>query len=187
MESKLRIAVALTGASGSQYAKALLDRLVEHQDQLDEVGLVFSDQVKQVWATEIGSEFPDYPFKRFGIRDYFAPFASGSGNYDALIVCPCSMGTLGRIANGTSDNLITRAADVMLKERKKLILVARETPFNLIHLRNMTQLTEAGGIVMPAVPSFYSGVESKEEIARTVSDRALKMVGLRLDTFQWGK
>ena len=182
-----RIVIAITGASGSIYAKCLLDRLAQHQDQFEKIGLVLSEQVEQVWQTEIGTTMPEYSFDRYHIKDFYAPFASGSAGYDAMIVIPCSMGTLGRMANGISDSLITRAADVMLKERRKLILVARETPLNLIHLRNMTQLTEAGAVIMPAVPSFYSGVEDKESIARTVSDRALHMIGLEFESYRWGE
>jgi 4-hydroxy-3-polyprenylbenzoate decarboxylase len=182
-----RIVIAVTGASGSLYAKCLLDRLAEHRDQCEKIGLVLSDQVSQVWETEIGEPMPDYPFEQYHVKDFYAPFASGSAGYDAMIVIPCSMGTLGRIANGISDSLITRAADVMLKERRKLVLVARETPLNLIHLRNMSQLTEAGAVIMPAVPSFYSGVENKDDIARTVSDRALHMIGLKFESFRWGE
>ena len=115
-----------------------------------------------------------------------APFASGSANYDGLIVCPCSMGILGRIASGISDDLITRTADVMLKERKKLILVPRETPFNLIHLRNMETITLAGGIICPAVPSFYNKPATQDEIVTTVVDRVLQLAGFELDTYRWG-
>ena len=126
------------------------------------------------------------PFKVYGKEDFFAPFASGSAGYDALIICPCSMGTLGRIASGISNDLITRAADVLLKERKKLICVVRETPYNLIHLRNMTAVTEAGGIICPATPSFYSKPQTIEEAAETVVDRALQLAGIDIKTYRWG-
>lgn len=120
------------------------------------------------------------------MRKIFAPFASGSSRFEAMVICPCSMGLLGRIANGISDDLITRAADVMLKERRKLIVVPRETPFNLIHLRNMTQLTEAGAIVCPAVPSFYSKPQTIEQLVDTVVDRIIDLIGLDVVTYRWG-
>lgn len=115
-----------------------------------------------------------------------APFASGSAKYDAMIIAPCSMGTLGRIAGGISNDLITRGADVMLKERKKLILLLRDTPYNLVHIRNMETVTLAGGIMLPASPSFYSNPKNLEEAAATVVDRALDLAGLDLKSYRWG-
>lgn len=182
----MKIAVAITGASGSIYAKTLLDRLLESNDALDEVGIVISDNAKEVWEYELGNRnFEKYPFHFFDKKDFFAPFASGSSSYQALVICPCSMGTLGRIAAGMSDDLITRAADVMLKERRKLILIVRETPYNLVHLRNMTILTEAGAIICPASPSFYSKPQNFESLASTVTDRALTLAGLKIKSFKW--
>ena len=116
-----------------------------------------------------------------------APFASGSAGFDTMIVCPCSMGTLGRIASGVSDDLITRSADVILKERRKLILVVRETPYSLIHINNMKTVTEAGGIICPATPSFYSLPKTAEEIAGTVINRVIDLVGFENDSYRWGK
>ena len=118
--------------------------------------------------------------------DFMAPFASGSANYGTMIICPCSMGTMGRIANGISNDLTTRAADVMLKERRKLILLVRETPYNLIHINNMKSITEAGGIICPASPSFYSNPQNFEELASTVIDRVLTLSGLKNDSYSWG-
>lgn len=185
---KKKIIVAVTGASGSIYAKVLFDKLKQIADQLDKVGVVMSDNAKDVWKYELSNEeFLNYNFEYFDKRDFFAPFASGSAGYDTMIVCPCSMGTLGRIANGISDDLVTRAADVILKERRKLILVARETPFNLIHLRNMQTITEAGGIICPANPSFYSLPQSFEDLAATVVDRVLQLAGLSIDAYEWGE
>ena len=115
-----------------------------------------------------------------------APFASGSAKYGAMIICPCSMGTLGRIAAGTSEDLTTRAADVMLKERRKLVLVTRDTPLNLIHINNMKIITEAGGIICPASPSFYSRPQTMEQLAATVVDRVIDLVGLTQKTYRWG-
>jgi 4-hydroxy-3-polyprenylbenzoate decarboxylase len=153
----MKIAVAITGASGSIYAQLLLQKLLHLKDQLQEVSVVMSSNAKFVWQTELGNEqYKDFPFRYFEKMDFLAPFASGSAKYDALIIIPCSMGTLGRIAGGISNDLVTRGADVMLKERKKLILVLRDTPYNLVHIRNMETVTLAGGIICPATPSFYS-------------------------------
>jgi len=183
-----KIAVAVTGASGSVYAKVLFDKLDQMQDQIADLGLVMSDNAKDVWTHELGNKSYDgYDFRFFDKRDFTAPFASGSAGFDTLIVCPCSMGTLGRIASGTSDDLITRAADVMLKERRKLILVVRETPYNLIHINNMKMVTEAGGIICPATPSFYSLPQTIEEIAETVISRVIDLAELKHDTYRWGQ
>jgi 4-hydroxy-3-polyprenylbenzoate decarboxylase len=116
-----------------------------------------------------------------------APFASGSANYGTMIICPCSMGTMGRIATGISNDLTTRAADVILKERRKLIIVARETPLSLIHINNMKIITEAGGVICPATPSFYSNPKSFEELAATVVDRVLMLSGLENESYSWGE
>ncbi|MEX1189222.1 MAG: UbiX family flavin prenyltransferase [Bacteroidia bacterium] len=182
----MKIAVGITGASGSIYAQQLLLKLGALQDQIHEVGVVFSSNAKDVWKFELENEdYNNIPFKVYEKSDFFAPFASGSAGYDTVIICPCSMGTMGRIAGGISDDLITRAADVALKERRKLILMARDTPYNLIHLKNMTSLTEAGAIICPATPSFYSRPKSMEELALTVVDRILDLAGLNQPTFRW--
>ena len=182
-----KIVVAATGASGSIYFKSLLDKLVRMDAQWDEVSVVMSDNARDVWQTELGDRYFDqYPFRFFGKNDFSAPFASGSGRYDTMIVVPCSMGTLGRIAGGISNDLITRAADVMLKERRKLICVIRETPYNLLHIRNMETVTLAGGIICPATPSFYSRPATIEEAALTVVDRILDLAGLDVNTYRWG-
>jgi len=183
----IKIAIAVTGASGSIYAKVLLDTLLKLKDQVSEVGLVCSDNAYTVWQHELGNkDYEKYPFKVWDKNDFFAPFASGSSSYSALIICPCSMGTLARIAGGISNDLVTRAADVMLKERRKLICVVRETPYNLIHLRNMTSITEAGGIICPATPSFYSKPETLEDVAYTVIHRVLQLAELNAEGYQWG-
>ena len=119
-------------------------------------------------------------------QDFHAPFASGSGRFNTMIICPCSMGTLGRIATGISNDLITRAADVVLKERRKLICVVRETPYNLIHIKNMEAVTLAGGIICPATPSFYSIPANLEEMAATVVDRIIDLAGITQQTYRWG-
>ncbi|HEY4062885.1 MAG TPA: UbiX family flavin prenyltransferase [Puia sp.] len=182
-----KIVVAITGASGSIYAKVLLDKLVALKSQWDGLGVVMTDNAKQVWTTELGNEsYRDYTLPFFSQKDFSAPFASGSGKYDTMILVPCSMGTLGRIAGGISNDLITRAADVVLKEKRKLICVVRETPYNLLHIRNMETVTLAGGIICPATPSFYSRPTTIEEVAATVVDRVLDLAGLDITTFRWG-
>jgi 4-hydroxy-3-polyprenylbenzoate decarboxylase len=182
-----KIAVAITGASGSIYAKLLLQKLEQLKDQVTELSLVMTDNAKQVWETELGdNNYNNFPVRYFSTKDFTAPFASGSAKYDALIIVPCSMGTLGRIASGTSNDLITRGADVMLKERKKLILVVRDTPYNLIHIRNMETVTLAGGIICPASPSFYSKPQTIEQAAATVVDRVIDLTGLENSSFRWG-
>jgi 4-hydroxy-3-polyprenylbenzoate decarboxylase len=184
---KTKIVVAAGGSSGSIYAKVLLDTLVLIQDQFELVNMVFTDNARYNWKLELqNDEYLKYPFRIFEKNDFMAPFASGSAGFDTMIICPCSMGLVGRIHAGVSDDLITRAADVMLKERKKLILVPRETPFSLIHLRNMTALTEAGAIICPAIPSFYSNPGSAESIAKTVTDRVLTLAGLNPpEMYKW--
>lgn len=183
---KKKIAVAVTGASGSVYARRLLNRLGDFKEQIAEVSIVWSDNAKTVWQHELGTEdYKNYPFRTFEKNDFMAPFASGSSSYSTLIICPCSMGTLGRIAGGISNDLITRAADVMLKERRQLICVVRETPYNLIHLRNMTTVTEAGGIICPATPSFYSKPQTLDEVADTVISRVLQLCGLDPGGYKW--
>ena len=183
-----KLVVAVTGASGSIYAKQLLDKLQRLNQQWTEMSLVLSENAKQVWHTELGNEeYKNYPCKYFGLSDFTAPFASGSGEYDTMIIVPCSMGTLGRIASGISNDLISRAADVILKERRRLICVVRDTPYNLIHIRNMETITLAGGIICPATPSFYSKPSTIEEVAATVVDRVLDLSGFNIKTFRWGK
>lgn len=184
----MKIAVGVTGASGALYARLLIDELAKYSDQVSECGIVFSASAEQVWETELGSfGAATFPFRVYGRQDFNAPFASGSAGYDAMILCPCSMGTLGRIAGGISDDLMTRAADVMLKERKKLVLVTRESPLNLIHIRNMEIVTAAGAIVLPASPSFYSQPQTIEQLCMTVVHRALQVCGISTGSFQWGK
>lgn len=187
-QNKYKIVVAVTGASGSIYAKVLLDKLQKLSGQIEAVGVIMSDNAKDVWKHELGNtDYEKIPFKIYSKSDFYAPFASGSARYDAMIVCPCSMGTLARIASGISNDLTTRAADVMLKERRKLILINRDTPLSLIHINNMKTVTEAGGIICPASPSFYSNPADFEALAATVVDRAIDLCGLRQDTYRWGE
>lgn len=185
---KRKIVVAVTGASGAVYPKVLLQKLSKTENLLGEIAVVFSANAKDIWKYELNETFePVFPFRVYEKDDFYAPFASGSSTFDTLIVCPCSMGTLGRIAHGISDDLITRAADVMLKERRKLILVPRETPFSLIHIENMKLLTLAGGIICPAIPSFYSKPETIEQAVETVVDRILNLAGFEIGSYRWGE
>jgi 4-hydroxy-3-polyprenylbenzoate decarboxylase len=185
--NKHKIIVAITGASGSIYAKVLLQKLEQLHEQIETVGIIMSDNAKDVWKFELGNtDYEKFPFTVYNKTDFFAPFASGSAKYDSMIVCPCSMGTLARIASGISNDLTTRAADVILKERRKLILITRDTPLSLIHINNMKTVTEAGGIICPASPSFYSLPKSFDALASTVIDRALDLCGLEQPTYRWG-
>jgi 4-hydroxy-3-polyprenylbenzoate decarboxylase len=182
-----KIVVAITGASGSIYANRLLNKLAAINNQWEDLGVIMTENAKQVWQTELGNgDFNAYPVTYYGQQDFMAPFASGSGQFNIMVIIPCSMGTLGRIAGGISSDLITRAADVVLKERRKLICVVRDTPYNLIHLRNMETITLAGGIICPATPSFYSRPQTIEAVADTVVDRVLDLAGLDIRTFRWG-
>jgi len=184
---KRKIVVAITGASGSVYAHLLLSKLQQINDQWDELSLVMTDNAKSVWKIELDNEdYRNYKLKHFTQQDFNAPFASGSGQYDTMIIIPCSMGTLGRIASGISNDLISRSADVILKERRRLICVVRDTPYNLIHIRNMETITLAGGIICPATPSFYSKPASIEELAATVVDRVIDLAGFQLKSYRWG-
>jgi 4-hydroxy-3-polyprenylbenzoate decarboxylase len=183
-----KIVVAITGASGSIYANQLLNKLGSLKEQWQDLAVVMTENAKQVWQTELDNEaYKNYPAKFYTQHDFFSPFASGSGQYNIMIIIPCSMGTLGRIAGGISSDLITRAADVVLKEKRKLICVVRDTPYNLIHIRNMETITLAGGIICPATPSFYSKPTTIEAVANTVVDRVLDLAGLDISTFRWGK
>lgn len=183
-----KIVVAITGASGSIYAKRFLEKLKNTSTPIENCSVVFSKNARDIWAYELKEPFDEnsLPFKVFEPLDFYAPFASGSAGYDTMVIIPCSMGTLGRIAAGISDDLITRAADVILKERRKLIVVPRETPYNLIHLRNMVTLTEAGAIVMPATPSFYSLPVTIDELVDTVVNRVLDLAGIENKGYKWG-
>ncbi len=192
MNQKHKIIVAVTGASGSIYAQRTLHHLarrtLHHLARRDdvEVGVVLSRNALTVWEQELGVK-PEIPFKVYERGDFFAPFASGSARYMQMLIVPCSMGTLGRIAQGISDDLITRAADVILKERRRLICMVRDTPLSLIHLENMTRVTQAGGIILPAAPSFYSRPQTFEELADTVVMRALDLMGLEVSGYRWGE
>lgn len=210
-----KIVIGITGASGALYAKLLIEKIITLHQQVDVCDLIFSDNARSVWAFELGDDpgrllqtvaaedlpgsevtsdniFPggrehQIRIRQFDPGNFFAPMASGSAGYDTMIVCPCTMGTLGRIAAGLASDLMTRAADVMLKERRRLILVPRETPYNLIHLSTMKLLTEAGAIICPATPSFYSKPATVESLAMTVVDRILSLAGFDFKTYHWGE
>ena len=171
----MKLLVAVGGASGSLYARRLLEALAVLPDV--EVATCFSRCGLQVWRHELGSE-PSFPFRRYDIDDFASPFASGSALWDAMVAIPCSVGRLARIAHGVGDDLISRAADVALKERRKLVLVVRETPLSQIHLENMLAVTRAGAVVLPAAPSFYFRPATVEELADTVVARVLDQLGL---------
>lgn len=182
-----KIVIAITGASGSIYAKLIIEKLLATKSQWEELAVVMTTNARFVWETELGEKtYENYPLKFYASDDFTAPFASGSGRFNTMILVPCSMGTLGRIASGVSSDLITRAADVILKEKRKLICVLRDTPYNLIHIKNMETVTLAGGIICPATPSFYSKPTTMEEAVMTVVDRVLDLAGLDINAFRWG-
>jgi len=175
-ETRLRLLVAITGASGALYAQRLLDNLDPRQH---EIHVVLSNYAQQVIAEELpgGLRLPA-GVASHSLKSMNAPFASGSNPPDAMVVIPCTMGTLGRIAHGYSEDVLLRAADVVLKEKKKLILVPRETPLNLVHVKNFELLLLAGAVILPANPSFYSGAKSASELADTVVARVLDHLGV---------
>lgn len=184
MNSKHKIIVAVTGASGSIYAKRMFWHLAQRNDV--EVGVVLSSNAKTVWNQELDEKM-EIPFRVYDRKDYFAPFASGSARFMHMVIVPCSMGTLGRIAHGISDDLTTRAADVILKERRQLICMIRETPLSPIHIDNMQTITRAGGVILPCAPSFYSRPINFEELADTVVLRTLDLMGLDNQSYRWGE
>jgi 4-hydroxy-3-polyprenylbenzoate decarboxylase len=187
----MKLVVAIGGASGAPYARRILDLLAKQPRDVVDTHVVFSQTGRMVWAHEIGSQGPgprELPFPVWDHRDFHAPFASGSAGFQAMVVIPCSMGGLARIAHGLAEDLIARAADVMLKERRKLVLVARDTPLSLLHLENMAQVTRAGAIVLPAAPSFYGRPTTVEDLLDTVVGRVLDHLGVpvRLGP-RWGE
>lgn len=182
---KRKLIIAITGASGHVYARNMIDLLLK-MDKVEELTLVFSDNGKKVWNYEKTEPLLDSKkIIVFENDNLFAAPSSGSAMYTDMIVLPCSVGSLARIAAGSADNLITRAADVMLKERRKLILAVREAPFSLIHLRNMTQLTEAGAIVFPLSPFFYHHPKEINDIIQPLNSRILSLLGLDEPQIKW--
>lgn len=183
--SRMKLVVGIGGASGAPYARRLLDHLATRDDV--EPAIVFSVNGRQVWAQEIGTDPRSYGFPVYGHRDFHAPFASGSALYRHMVIVPCSASGMARIAHGVSDDLLGRAAEVMLKERGKLVLCVRETPLSQVHLRAALLAAEAGAVVMPAAPSFYTHPASIEDLLDTVVARILDHLGLENDLMQrWG-
>ncbi len=182
----MKIVVAITAASGAIYARQLLTALIA-SEEVERVALVYSTNARAVAAHE-GEEMPSSPkIEEYDNGDMFSPIASGSARWDAMVVVPSSVGTIARVASGVSQTLIERAADVMLKERRRLVFVVRETPYSLIHLRNMTTLTEAGAVILPATPSFYSLPQDVEALCQTVTERVVAMLGIESERYEWGK
>ena len=172
----MKLIIGVTGASGAIYAKTLINKINAHPELVQRCDLVFSDQAREVWKYELNDTgFEQLPNKIWPNNTFFAPFASGSSDFDAMIICPCSMGTLAKTANGLANDLISRTADVMLKERRRLILVTRETPLNLVHINNMKTITQAGGIILPANPSFYNRPKSINTLIDGLINKILTM------------
>ena len=182
----MNIILSITGASGAIYARQCLELLLANSD-VERIALICSDNAVGVIKHE-GVTLPESErIVRYLNDDMWSSVASGSACWDAMIVVPASMGTVGRIASGVSQSLIERAADVMLKERRRLVRVVREAPYSLIHLRNMTTITEAGGVIIPASPSFYFNPQNIESLTLSISTRAVKMLGLKVDHQRWGE
>jgi 4-hydroxy-3-polyprenylbenzoate decarboxylase len=187
--AKRKIVVGVTGASGAPYARRLLALLAERaREQHDvEIGCVLSPTARTVWELECGGTPEDLGLSVHAPGDFAAPFASGSAGWHAMVVVPCSMSAAGRIAHGTGESLLTRAADVMLKERRTLIVVPRETPMSVIHLENLVTLARAGALVLPASPSFYGKPRTLGDAVDTVVGRVLDHLGVEHDLVRrWG-
>ncbi len=193
MSRERKIVVAITGASGSIYARALVEALIlARKREPLALAAVLSSTAPEVWSHELGGDVREWLAARdlpvFQGRDYRAPFASGSARWEAMAVVPCSMSSVAKIAHGISDDLLSRAADVMLKERRKLVLVARETPLSTIHLENMLAVARAGAVVLPATPSFYGRPTTIDEVVGTVVARVLDQLGIEQgDARRWGE
>ena len=182
----MKVIVAVTGASGAIYARQVLELLLKSAE-VEQIALILSSHATEVMDAE-GEALPHDPrITHYDNHDMWASVASGSARWDAMIIVPASMGTVARIASGVSQTLIERAADVMLKERRPLIMVVRESPYSLIHLRNMTALTEAGAIILPASPSFYINPTTIEELCLPTTLRALELAGLSVAHREWGE
>lgn len=187
MEKKSKIIIGVTGASGSIYAQKLLKKLELLRNQIADCGVVFSKSAESVIKYELNQNKEELTsFKIYDNSDFFAPFASGSSNYEVMIICPCTMGTIGRIAHGYSNDLLSRAADVIMKEKRKLIIVPREMPYNLIHLKNLKLLAQAGAIICPASPSFYSNPQNIDQLIDTVINKILVLANFSFQSYEWG-
>lgn len=184
----MKLILGITGASGSIYAKRIIEIIKDKPEFVEDLSVVFTETALQVWKHEIDDlKIEDIPFKIYKNDNYFVPFASGSSDYDAMVVCPCSMGTLAKISNSIADNLLTRAADVMLKENRKLVIVPREAPMNLIHLKNMEKLMLAGAKICPASPSFYSKPLNIIQTVDTVVQKIFQLLQINIKFFEWMK
>ena len=182
----MKIVVAITAASGAIYARQLLDVLIA-SSQVEKIALIHSTNAEAVAEVEGITPPQSDKIVRYANDNLFASVASGSAEWDAMVIVPSSVGTMSRVATGVSQTLIERAADVMLKERRRLIVVVRETPLSLIHLRNMVTLTEAGAIILPASPSFYSNPQTIEEACNTVTERIISLLGITSQRYKWGE
>ena len=181
----MKLILGITGASGAIYAKRIIE-ILSKRKLAGKIKIVFTDAGKQVWTHEIKDmKISEIPFEVYDNKNFFVDIASGSSGYDAMIVCPCSMGTMAKIANGIADNLLTRAADVMLKENKKLIIVPREMPYNLTHIKNMEKLFLNGAKICPASPSFYSLPGSIDDLVNSVVQKVLNLAGFDVSFYQW--
>ncbi|NOT37641.1 MAG: UbiX family flavin prenyltransferase [Saprospiraceae bacterium] len=181
----MKIAIGISGSSGSIYAKLLMDKLITFPGL--QLAMVISENARKNIVNELTDFIPEsYGVKIYTSKDFNAPFASGSAQWDALVVCPCSAGFMCKVSSGLADDLMSRSAQVMLKERKKLILVFRETPLSLIHIDAMRTITLAGGIICPAIPSFYSGDKDLYSILSTVTNRVIDLLGIKNESFRWG-
>ena len=180
-----KIIIGITGASGHIYARNMIDLLLQINN-VEEIAVVFSENGKLVWDYEKARKLPESDkIKVFENDNLFAAPSSGSAMYTDMIIVPCSVGTMGKIAAGIADNLICRAADVMLKERRKLVLAVREAPYSLIHLRNMSTVTEAGGIIYPLSPFFYHHPGEIKDIVQPLNTRILSLLGLEEPQVKW--
>lgn len=185
MKDKRNIIIAVTGASGSIYARLLCQRLAQ-VEEVERIALIVTRNGEEVCRYEDDASWmANSRFTRYDNDDLFAPPASGSASFDAMVIIPCSMGMAGRIAAGISNDLASRAADVMLKERRRLILVPREAPLSTIHLRNLTTLSECGAIICPATPSFYSHPQDIENLCETIIERILTLLGMEVSHYEW--
>jgi 4-hydroxy-3-polyprenylbenzoate decarboxylase len=186
-----KVVIGVTGASGAPYAKRLIAWLARRGREVGdvEVAVCVSSTAAEVWSLECGGDLrAEVEVPVWGLRDFKAPFASGSARWDAMAIVPCSMGTVGRVAHGVSDTLLTRTADVMLKERRPLVIVPRETPLSVIHLENLTALARAGAVVLPAMPSFYGRTRTLEDAIDTVVGRVLDHLDVEHDLLRrWGE
>lgn len=172
----MKIVIAITGASGSRYALDTIETLSQYEEI--ELSVIFTNTAKEIWKAEVSDSKLPSNVSILDNNNFYVPFASGSNPADAMLIIPCSMGTMGRIASGLSSNLIERIADVQLKERRKLVIVPREAPLNLIHIKNMKTLAEAGATILPASPTFYNNPKTIEELIHNFSLRAISTLGI---------